>query len=348
MIYDINGNEITIAYDIKGNVLNSVCNIDGNDIAFLENTLLDSAMLYCDNYVKENPNSYTFPLITDVHLNFKGNEPQYIVEKYPNTWSRILFLGDMVNNYDTTDLNNAVSFMRGASGLNKIVAIGNHELCDWAEGNTLPDEFYKSLLDSTSVLWNGGDGLIYYSDDEEKNVRYIVLDSCTPIYKSSGTQLFTLNELEWCASIMEASDGKDIIICNHAIGTSFYLVTDTNKETRKYDTTITNASTKLFPMINAFINKESYSITDDEGVLHTHDFSTTTGKFIGYFSGHYHNAGLTDENGFLQFTCPMLRTTYSGYPQAMNFFIIDKTLQKIIWLVCDYSKETYDKYEYQY
>lgn len=348
MIYDIYGNETTTVCDINGNVLNSVCDIDGNEIVLSEMPLLDSAMLYCDEYVKANPQSYAFPLITDVHLNFGEEEPKYIEQKYPNTWSRILFLGDMTNNYVTTDLDNAVSFMNGASNLNKIVAVGNHELGDWVEGNTLPEEWYKQCLDESSVLWNGGDGLIYYSDDEENNVRYIILDSCTPIYKSSGTQLFTLNELEWCASVMESSGGKDIIICNHAIGTSFYLVTDTNKETRKYDTNITNASTKLFPMINAFINKESYTITDDEGVSHTHDFSNTTGKFVGYFSGHYHNVGLTDENGFWQFTCPMLRTTYSGYPQAMSFFIIDKALQKIIWLVCDYSKETYDKYEYTY
>lgn len=352
MIYDINGNSITNAFGVNGNVLNSVFDINGNEIVLSEEQLserplLDSAMLYCDNYVKANSQAYAFPLITDVHLNFGEEEPKYIEQKYPNTWSRLLFLGDMTNNYVETDLDKAVSFMNGASNLNKLVAVGNHELGNWAGGDTLPQEWYKQCLDETSALWNGGDGLIYYSDDEENNVRYIVLDSCTPIYKASGVQLFTKDELEWCASVIETAGDKDIIICNHTMGSSFYLVTDTAKENSIADTTITNNGT-LWAIINAFISKGTYSVTDDNGTAHSHDFSQCTGEFVGYFTGHAHQIGFTNEIGFNKFTCPMLRKTYSGYPQAMSFFIIDKALQKIIWLVCDYSKETYDKYEYTY
>lgn len=355
MIYYINGNAITKAYDINGNVLSSVFDINGNEIVLSEEQLserplLDSAMLYCDDYAKANPESYAFPLITDVHLTFDGEEPKYIEQKYPNTWSRLLLLGDMVNNtssYNETEMNNAVSFMSGASNLNKLVVVGNHELGNWKEGEPLPEKWYKPLLDSTSVLWNGGDGLIYYSDDEENNVRYIVLDSCTPIYKASGVQKFTKNELEWCASVIESSGDKDIIICNHSMGGSFYLVTDTAKENSIADTTVTNSGT-LWGIVNAFISKGTYNVTDDDGVSHFHDFSGCTGDFVGYFTGHAHQAGYNDASGFNKFTCPMLKTTYPGYPQAMNFFIIDKALRKIIWLVCDYSKTTYDKYEYTY
>lgn len=353
MIFDINGNPITKCYDIFGNALSAVYDFNGNKILGAWDgltaevqTMLDTAMAYCADYTAENPQAYAFPLITDGHQTFSGREPAYIEHRYPNTWSRFLFLGDMANTYDEAQLNNAVAFMGGTS-LNKIVAMGNHELGEWAEGDTLPEEWYKTLLDPTSVMWGGGDGLIYYSDDNANNVRYIVLDSCTPIYKSSGVQLFTKNQLEWCASAMESAGDKDIVICNHTMGSSFYLVTDTTKENSIADTTITNSGT-LWALINAFISKETYSVTDDSRVAHSHDFSGTTGHFIGYFTGHAHQAGHTDAPGFHKFTAPMLRTTYSGYPQGLSFFIVDKAQKKIIWLICWYADASIATYEYSY
>ena len=355
-IFDINGNPITKCCDVFGNAISAVCDINGNrlteswdGLTTEVQTMLDTAMAYCADYTAENPQAYAFPLITDAHLTFGGNEPKYIEHRYPNTWSRMLFLGDMANNtsaYNTAELDNAVAFMNVPS-MNKIVAIGNHELGNWAEGDTLPEEWYKTLLDPTSVLWGGGDGLIYYSDDETNNVRYIVLDSCTPTYTANGVQLFTKNQLEWCASVMESADGKDIIVCNHAMGQSYYLVTDTEKENSIAATTITNSNT-LSAIINAFISKGTYSVTDDSGISHSHDFSGATGHFIGYFTGHAHQAGHTDAPGFHKFTAPMLRTTYSGYPQGLSFFIVDRAQKKIVWLICWYADASIATYEYSY
>lgn len=356
-IFDINGKTVTKGYDVFGNAVSALFDINGNrmteswdDLTDEISTMLNTAMTYCADYIGENPQAYAFPLITDAHLTFDGNEPKYIEHCYPNIWSRLLLLGDMVNNtssYNETELDDAVSFMNGASKLNKLVAIGNHELGNWAEGDTLPEEWYKPLLDPTSVLWGGGDGLIYYSDDTENNVRYIVLDSCTPTYTANGVQLFTMNQLEWCASVMESAGGKDIIICNHAMGQSYYLVTDTEKENSIAATTITNSGT-LSAVINAFISKGAYSVTDDSGVAHSHDFSGTTGHFVGYFTGHAHQAGHTDAPGFHKITAPMLKNTYSGYPQGMSFFIVDRTQKKIIWLICWYADASIATYEYSY
>lgn len=353
-IFDMNGNAVTKCYDILGNAVSVVCDINGNrlieswdGLTAEVQTMLDTAMAYCVDYTAENPQAYAFPVITDGHRTFSGREPAYIEHRHPNAWSRFLFLGDMANTYDETQLNNAVAFM-GSTSLNKIIAMGNHELGGWAEGDALPEKWYKTLLDPTSVMRGGGDGLIYYSDDECNNVRYIVLDSCTPIYKSSGVQLFTKNELEWCASAMESAGGKDIIICNHAMAASFYLVSDTEKTKRIYDTTVTNASIVFFPMVRAFIQKTTYNVTDDNGVQHTHDFSQSSGNFVGYFSGHYHNAGFTDENGFNQFTNPTLGSASSKYMRGMSFFIVDRAHKKIIWLVCGYADASIATYEYSY
>lgn len=352
-ICDIFGNPITECCDIFGNTLPVVCDINGNvlteswdGLSTDAQSMLDTAMADCAAYIAANPQAYAFPLITDGHQTFAGREPEYIGHKYPDLWSRMLLLGDMCNAYDATQLDNAVAFMGGTT-INKIIAMGNHELGNWAEGDTLPEEWYKPLLDPTSVLWGGGDGLIYYSDDDTNNVRYIVLDSCTSIYKSAGVQKFTLDELEWCASVMESAGGRDIIICNHTMGSSFYLVTDTAKEDPKADTTITNSGT-LWALINSFISKGTYSVSDDSGVSHSHDFSGTTGHFVGYFTGHYHNAGHTDAPGFNKFTAPMLRTTYSGYPKGLSFFIVDPTQRKIIWKICWYADSSIATYEYSY
>lgn len=356
-IFDINGKAITKGYDVSGNTVSALYDITGNQIdngqseawdglSAERQTMLDTAMSYCASYTAENPQSYAFPLITDGHQAFTGREPAYIEHRHPEAWSRMLFLGDMCNSYDSTQLDNAVAFM-GSTTINKIIAMGNHELGNWAEGDTLPEEWYKPLLDPISVLWGGGDGLIYYSDDNTNNVRYIVLDSCTPIYKSAGVLKFTKDQLEWCASVMESAGTKDIIICNHAMGSSFYLVTDTAKEDSKSDTTVTNSGT-LWALINAFISKGTYSVTDDSGIPHAHDFSETSGHFIGYFTGHYHHAGHTDASGFHKFTAPMLRTPYSGLPQGLSFFIVDKAQKKIVWLICWYADASISTYEFNY
>lgn len=353
-VFDLKGNIIAKPYTAFGNALSTVYDFNGNTLSepwdglsAEVQTMLDGAMAYCADYIAENPHSYAFPLITDVHLCFDGREPAYIEHRYPTTWSRLMLLGDMTNNYAETELDNAVSFMSGAPSINKLIAVGNHELRNWAEGDTLPEKWYKPLLDPTSVLWGGGDGLVYYSDDEANNVRYIVLDSCTPTYKCDGVQLFNLNQLEWCASVVESAGGKDIIICNHTMGQSYYLVSDTEKGNPVSVTTITNSGT-LWAIVNAFISKGVYSVTDEDGIEHSHDFSGCTGAFIGYFTGHEHNAGYADAKGFNMITCPMLRATYSGYPKGMSFFIVDKAQRKIIWKICWYADASIATYEYSY
>lgn len=343
-VYNILGDSASTIFDITGNPTN---NESWDELPTEIRSMLDEAMAYCADYIEENPQAYAFPLITDGHLSFSRKEPAYIEHCYPSIWSRFLFLGDMAQAYDETQLNNSVAFMDGAS-INKIVAMGNHELSNWVEGNPLPEVWYKTLLVPSSVLWGGGDGLIYYSDDDVNNVRYIVLDSCTPIYKGSGVYLFTKNQLEWCASVMESAGGRDIIVCNHVMGTSFYLASDSEKTTSIADSTITNASTVLFPMVRAFIEKTTYQVTDDDGVKHTHDFSQASGNFVGYFAGHYHHAGFTDKNGFNQFTNPTLGSASSKYLQGMSFFIVDRLQRKVVWLVCKYEDATIETYEYRY
>ena len=339
----VDGTPISRAVDLSGETIWP----DWAEMPADIRAVLDDAMAQCADYIAANPGAYAFPVVTDAHLAFSRREPAYISTRHPDLWSRFLFLGDMTQTHDAQELDDAVTFM-GEATPPRLVAVGNHELSGWAEGDALPQEWYAPLVAPGAVMWDGGDGLVYYSDDDANNVRYIVLDSCTPIYKGSGVYLYPKAQLEWCASVMESAGGRDIVLCNHVMGTSFYLVTDTEQANKIADSTITNASTVLFPMIRAYIARETYTVTDDEGVAHVHDFSGATGAMIGYFAGHYHNAGYTNANGFNQFTSPTLGPAGEKYLKGMSFFVVDPTSRKIIWHVCDYETPQQNQYEYPY
>ena len=317
---------------------------------------MDGSLDYIQDYVDAHPNSFAFPVITDVHESFSWNEPNYLAWSKPELFPVFLFLGDMTNGYVESQFEGAVDYMRGATGQKLIVSIGNHDFglvngqnkC-WVEGDPLPREWWIPLLESDCVFREGDDTLTYYWDDTENKVRYIMMDSNSTMLRPNGTQLFTMSNLNWLASVLESSGDNDIIVLNHAIGGGLYLVTDTEKTARKSSTGITNI--EIFDSILlAYKEKTSISLEVD-GVSQEHDFSEASGDLIGYITGHFHNAGHDDSAGFNKWTCNALtrnggqsRQSYKG----LSFFIIDKDLHKVIFLVVRYQNPEYEVYEYNY
>lgn len=341
-VYGISGTALANAYDVEGNdILNGIVPMDWSNIPQQYRSNINDAVTYAKTYLQNHNSAYVFPVLTDVHDKFY-NEPNYVLYNHPNTFDKFLFLGDMANSYSQNQLNNAVSYMHQADTVNVLALVGNHEFGDYVSGDTLPKVWYQTLIPPSCVVMSA-DALVYYFDDVENNVRFICLDSCTPIYKSSGVQLFTKNELKFCASAMENAGNKDIIVLNHAMGSGFYLVTDTEQTEWKSDTTITNSST-LWNIINAFKNKSSYTFTDDESVSHTYDFSNVGGNFISYITGHYHDAGNYDGRGFNMITLPSSYYNASG----MSIIIVDPAAEKFIWLIVYKNQSTYGIYEYAY
>lgn len=317
---------------------------------------MDGSLDYIQDYVDAHPNSFAFPVITDVHANFSWNEPNYLAWSKPDLFPVFLFLGDMTNGYIESQFEGAVDYMKGATGQKLIVSIGNHDFGGgnatdhpWVEGDKLPKEWWIPLLESDCVFREGDDTLTYYWDDVENKVRYIMMDSNSTMLRPNGVQLFTMSNLNWLASVLESSGDNDIIVLNHAIGGGLYLVTDTEKTARKSSTGITNI--EIFDSILlAYKEKASISLEVD-GVSQEHDFSEASGDLIGYITGHYHNAGHNDSDGFNKWTCNALtrnggqtRQSYKG----LSFFIIDKDLHKVIFLVVRYQNPEYEVYEYNY
>lgn len=344
--YSVNETALSVAYDINGSQIYtsgsapSVEPMDWSSMTDYSKANINSIVEYAQTYIANNTNAYAFPVLTDVHDQFY-NEPNYVLYNYPDAFDKFLFLGDIANAYTETQLDNALAYMEEANSITVLPLVGNHELGGWADGDTLPKEWYQTLLPSSAVTMDA-DALVYYWDDNANNVRYICLDSCTPIYQSSGTQRFTLDQLEYCASAMDSSNGKDLIFLNHAIIQSFYLVTDTEQTTVKYSTTVNNSGT-LRSLVNAYKNRTSYTFADDSDVSHTHDYSNATGNVVGFFSGHYHGAGHI-EDGFHIFTLPS--SYYNN--AAMSVIIIDPDSTKIIWLIGYRNDSTYGIYEYTY
>lgn len=348
-IYDVEASALVNAYDIEGNVVfggsptPSVDPMDWSSMLATYKANVDSVVEYAQGYVQSHANSYAFPVLTDVHDQLY-NEPNYVLYHYPTAFDKFLFLGDIANAYSQAQMDNATSYMAEADVINILDLVGNHELGGWASGDPLPKSWYETLIPFESVIMSNTDALVYYFDDTTNNVRFVCLDSCTPIYQSSGTQLLTKNELEFFASALDTNNGKDIILLNHAPGQNYYYVTDTEHETAISTTTITNRAT-LDSIINAFKNRSSVTFTDDSNVSHTHDYSNASGDFIGLIAGHTHHAGYNNANGYNVLICP---SSYYNSDAGMSVFIVDRNLNKIIYLLGYKNQATYGNYEFNY
>lgn len=317
---------------------------------------IDRSLTYIQDYIDTHPNAFAFPVITDVHTYFSWNEPNYIASSKPDLFPVFLFLGDMTNSYTKSQFERAVEYMNGADGQKLIVSIGNHDFGSvngssncWVEGDPLPKEWWIPLLESDCVFCEGDDTLTYYWDDAKNNVRYIMMDSSSTVLRPNGDQLFTMSNLNWLASVLESSGDKDIIVLNHALGTRFYLVTDTEQETLKNTSAITNIDW-LDSILSAYRDKTSIHIRVGE-TENTYDFSKAKGDLIGFIAGHHHDAGYINISGINKWTCNALtrkggasRQSYKG----LSFFIIDKDLHKVIFLVVRYQNPEYEVYEYSY
>lgn len=357
-IYDVNGSTLSNAYNVNGSSLSYAYDVNGNQVfgsgtpispmdwssmsATYKQNVLD-AVTYANAYLGNHSSAYSFPVVTDTHDQLY-NEPNYVLYNFPNTFDKFLFLGDIATSFSQLQMDNAVVYMAEADTIDILDLIGNHEFGDWVQGDTLPKAWYQPLIPMSSTVMGNTDALAYYYDDSSNNVRFICLDSCTPIYTQSGTQLLTKNQLEFFASALDSANGKDIILLNHAPGQNYYYVTDTEKQTAISTTGITNRGT-LDSIINAFINRSSVTFTDDSSVSHTHDYLSATGDFIGLIAGHAHHAGYNNANGYNVFVCP---SSYYNSDAGLSVFVIDKTLKKVIYLIGYKNKETYGVYEYTY
>lgn len=348
-IYNVTGNGLTEAYDVEGNEIfsgdpdipvtpltwNMSDNYKGQVLGVLD---------YIKSYKQTNPNSYALCQFNDVHINFSGNEPNFIdYNKGYKVIDRMLFCGDMVDSSNATQYANAVNYMQGASASKKLVAMGNHEYGSYSASNGNPETLYKAVI-NVDCTYKDSDILIYYHDDPTFNVRYIALDYFyqTKTLADNG-HLLDMAQLEWLAGILENSGDKDIILFAHTMLSPFLCLE--SQQTKSSSATLQNYQS-LIDLIVAYKQRGTFTVTVDN-VSHTHNYANVTGDFVMYTTGHYHALGYADF-GFNMFTCPTLGTTYGGSHKGFTFYIINKTTKAIKVMQPSSELSNYLSFDYTY
>ena len=348
--YDINGEPITKAYDI--NEVEIPLDIDVEPLTWnmsdnYKGQILD-VLDHISEYKENHSNTYALCQFNDVHLQFDGNEPNFI--DYNDGYKiidRMLFLGDMTDASNGTQYANAVAYMEGASASRRIVAMGNHEYRSYSSDNGNPETLYKAVI-NVGCTYYTDKALIYYHDDLVKNVRIIVLNYfyLTRIYTDVGHRL-DLDQAKWLAGVMESAGDKDIIIVAHSMINPFYVPFIDN--TVSSSATLQNNDV-LIDIINAYIDRGTYSIAVD-GTSYSFNYSAVTGDFIMYTTGHYHAFGHSNDDGFNMFTCPSLLNAYplnTASKKGFTFYLIDRTLKTIKAFVCSTDLTEYASFDYIY
>lgn len=359
MIYDINQTQLNSAYSISGSSLSTAYDISGN-VVYTETpptpvinpmdysnmpsnyrTNIESCLSAIDTYLTDHDSAYAIAQFNDTHQVFNQNEPNFLEYYRTFGFSRMLFLGDQVDDYNQTKYTDALSYIRQSEITPKVVVMGNHEYgLNYVESTPNPTAYYQTAMSGMdNEYWYEDDahGLIYYTDDIENNVRYIILDYYWT-GKSQGSTDLDADQLEWLASVLEDTTDMDIIICAHSPINPFILV-DTGEE-KSSSAVITNVNA-LKGVINAFIDRSTYTAST------THDYSSCTGDFIMYTCGHYHKPGYKSSSyDFNMFTGPAM-TTYASI-RGITFFIIDPDSKKIKWLIAYHDSAGIDNLEFTY
>lgn len=365
-VYDIDGNELTSAFDVNANALSSAFTVDGTEIPIevepdipdipvtpmswsmsdeYKQQILD-VLDYMKTYKRGHSSAYAICQFNDIHLNFSGNEPNFIdYNKGYKVLSAMLFLGDMTNNAYATQYTSSYNYMTGAQASNRLIGMGNHEYMSYNASQGNPETIYGQGINvDVTFMPTDNNALIYYYDDTKNNVRYILLDYFY-ILKSGNDSSHLLDDaqLNWLAGVMQSAGDKDIIIGAHSMLSPF-LVLESGR-TLSSTATLTNYQ-NLIDLIVAWKARGTYTVTVD-GVSQTYSFANCTGEFVMYTTGHYHALGYGDF-GFNMFTCPTMGTPYGGSHRGFTFYLIDKALKTLKVFQCSPALTTYLSYDYTY
>lgn len=356
MIYDVNGSSVNVGYNVNGQVANTLYDVTGDVLdddpivtpltwnmtdAYKSQVL--SVLNYIRQYKASHSNSYAICQFNDVHNNVTGNEPNFIdYNKGYKNLSAMLFLGDMVSLYTASEAALASGFIQGAQISPRIVCIGNHEYYgDTQQQSTdAAEAAFESYINVNVVKMYPNDAeVIYYYDDTENNVRYIILNPHST-GKTANSRDFDDAQMKWCAGVIQSAGSKDIIIGNH-----YYISPFTCIESQEVvDSGTPRSMSKVVDLLTAFKNRTTYTIDGD-----TFNFSSCTGNVVMLTSGHYHAFGFSNSPGFPMFTCPNLGSSvWGGGHKGFTFFIIDKTLRTIKAIQCSTELSNYIDYDCTY
>lgn len=270
----------------------------------------------------------SFIFITDTHgTSNTWNSPQQIKYIFQNTpIDKVIWGGDAIsaygNNIEQQWEWHCSAFDKIVKGFGNVYKVrGNHDFTirayeDSEDGRTLSQhQTFQYLFHDApvGVVRNTEDpnGCYYYFDDDNCNVRYIIIDTDDSV-EEGNVPWGVINgvhdvQLNWIANtaILNTPDNYGIIIVSHI------PITDT---TTQYFSTYKN----LLQVVNA-VNSKSAGIIGPV----SYDFSALSNvRVLLYLSGHQHHDMQTYQNGVLH-VVTACDTAYSDY--LSDPFVVDKS-----------------------
>lgn len=266
-----------------------------------------SGLKGASDYINAQDSSDTFGIIFVNDIHDSALTLQNYIESIitPSRYSRWVWGGDNCHKYDT--IQGAIDRISGQTLVRRLVVMGNHE--HWLR-TANPKDSYAPLLDSRDVLMDG-DKLVYYSDDDANNVRYIVMDST---YHLNNWNKFDIpsDEVEWIKSALP--NDKDVILIDHCNLAPFCTFVDSTNH-----------------VAGDYIGTSDESTLIQQKIIHViRAWQKKGNRFVGYLTGHYHIPGYRHSDGFNMFTGASPASSYVG----TQFYLVNKADRTITILVC--------------
>lgn len=307
------------------------------------------------NTLQNSSNRFTFGYITDMHYTNNAGNSGALLQDVVTRCNLPYFLngGDVINNWTTTPIDQAVTQIRnvlasmGPVKNKMLLAMANHDdnsiTQKWV--HTLKDQQLKDELFSynpTGAVF-GPSGKYYYADDTSNKVRYIVLDSIDIPYVQVGeglkyagihTYAYRQTQINWFANTALNVPSSDwyVVVCSH--------IPPISKGITGYDYGARNEDIML-NILKAFKEKGSVNMSSKTNV--ENDFKASINKsFVGHggnvvawLSGHVHYDNIVKMPGDIPLVTTIndnlapwadapVKTAGTITEQAFDVFTIDK------------------------
>lgn len=324
MVYDKNGNVLNVVYSKEGNTLSVAYDKNGTAIfpdsshpIVPPSTQLDysvNSYAWGDNANAQYANFKqaflasplsTIPLFvnTDTH-GTTGIDANRWFHNVNDILAVNLALGDIcVDTYTPSTLERYVT--RTTPVDNFIGIVGNHDVKQGTDAIPTQQAIRSYFTDSVKYrkqLISTSDTANFVVYDDYHNVKFICLDWYTRIgadtTETMPNSYTTTSVTTWFLNELEANDGYDIIVLQHALFTDTYVHDDGTQQSWA-DAPVCIEG--LWTVLKDRKNKRSGTYTDAQGVNHAYDFTNCSKDLIVALNGHAHEQLHIREDGLTAF-----------------------------------------------